>query len=201
MSWIVIAIVVLLAAFGPLLWFRPSARDKRLTALRARARAADLNVDIKALATLNPAPNERVSASGASREHSRLLALYSLILPRRLRYVSAFRLFRKPGPTEPPVTRGAVAVDDQWLFDPDCQYPPENGWPRVWEVLAPLAIDLPADVAAISLEPRELGVYWAEGAQHDESSVTQLAALLGQMATAVAQLDEALGRLEVDDDS
>lgn len=201
MSWIVITVIVLLAAFGPLLWLRPSARDKRLNALRTQARHLDLNVDVKSLPTLNPTPTERVSAGGAARDHSRLLAVYSRILPRRLRHVSGFRLLRAPAAGAPPISRGVVAIDVQWLFDPDQQFPPSAGWPAVWQALAPLASQLPDDVAAISLEPRQIGVFWGEGAEHGVNLVADLAAVLEQMANAVTALDERLGTLERDGDS
>lgn len=201
MSWIVITVIVLLAAFGPLLWLRPSARDKRLNAMRAKARALDLNVDVKALPTLNPSPTERVSAAGAKRDHDRLLAVYSRILPRRLRHISSFRVFRAPPAGAPQISRGVIALDAGWLFDPDLSYPPDQGWPQVWKALLPGADSLVADVAAIGLGPREISVYWAEGADHDVNTVVQMAETLGLMASAVAALDEQLGAQEVDDDS
>lgn len=201
MSWIVIAVVVLLAAFGPLLWLRPSAKDKRLTALRARARTLNLNVDVKALKLLNPSASERVSAGGAARDHSQLLAVYTLILPRRLRHISGFRLLRAPRAGELPASRGAVAVDAQWLFDPDSRFPPEQGWPAVWEVLAPLAEQLPPDTPALLLGAREIGVFWAESAESGDAAVTALAATLEQMAAAVSDLDQRLAVQSNNDDS
>ncbi|MFK7915452.1 MAG: hypothetical protein AB8B93_16170 [Pseudomonadales bacterium] len=201
MSWIVITVIVLLAAFGPLLWFRPSARDKRLNAMRARARELDLNVDVQALPTLNPEPTERVSAAGVKRDHSRLLAVYSLILPRRLRHVSDFRVFRVPATDAPAITRAVIEVGSDWVFDPDQSYPPVSGWPQSWEALAPLAAELVADVAAIRLGAREIGVFWAEGAEHDVNTVAQIADVLARMVAAMGHLDEQLGIKEVDDDS
>lgn len=77
MVWLIVAIV-LLAAFGPVLYLRPSARDKQLTRLRESARRHGLAVDIKAVPKLDAAPQERVSASGVERHPTELCASYRL---------------------------------------------------------------------------------------------------------------------------
>ena len=46
MTWLLI-ILVLVVAFGPVLWLVPSKRDKRLAALRSRARSAGLIVEMR----------------------------------------------------------------------------------------------------------------------------------------------------------
>lgn len=189
MSWILIAALVLVAAFGPLLWLKPSAKDKRLTALRARARTANLTVDIKPLTALNPRAEERVSAGGAVRDHSRLVALYSLILPKQLRTISGFLLHRAPHAQEASITRAAIAVEPGWYFDPDLEYPPALGWPQSWQALQPLTDRLPEDVLALVLEPRAIGVYWAESAGSEVTSVDQIAWVLAQMSAALTELE------------
>lgn len=189
MSWIVIALIVLLAAFGPIMWLRPSAKDKRLTALRARARSLDLNVDIRPLERLNPTAEQRVSAAGAERDTSELLAVYEHLLARRLRHISAFRLFRAPGPDAAPITRAAVTVAGGWLFDPAASFPPATGWPAALQALEAHLPALPADVRALAVEPRSVGVYWGETAGRGVESVDALAATLAAMGQALAALD------------
>jgi hypothetical protein len=190
MSWIVIAVIVLLAAFGPVMWLRPSAKDKRLTALRARARSLDLNVDIRPLERLNPTAEQRVSAAGTERDTSELLAVYEHHLARRLRHTAPFRLFRAPGPDAAPVTRAAVPVTDGWLFDPAASFPPEAGWPAALSAVERHLPSLPQDVRALAVEPRSVGVYWAERAGSDIEAVDNLAQALTAMGQALAAADD-----------
>lgn len=198
MSWIVIAVIVLLAAFGPIMWLRPSAKDKRLTALRARARSLDLNVDIRPLERLNPTAEQRVSAAGTERDTSELLAVYEHHMGRRLRHTARFRLFRAPGPDAAPVTRAAIAVSDGWLFDPGASFPPDAGWPGALRALEPHLPDLPADARALAVEPRSVGVYWAERAGSDLEAVDNLARVLTAMGQALAAADDRADRADSD---
>ena len=66
MSWIIIIGVFILAA-GPLFYFMPTAKDKRLTALRMRARQLGFTIQLDALFKLDPSADERVTAGGQAR--------------------------------------------------------------------------------------------------------------------------------------
>ena len=57
MTWLLI-ILVLVVAFGPVLWLVPSKRDKRLSALRSRARSEGLIVEMRRIPKPNPAPED-----------------------------------------------------------------------------------------------------------------------------------------------
>ncbi|MEM1229866.1 MAG: hypothetical protein AAGI15_04965 [Pseudomonadota bacterium] len=199
MSWIVIALIVLLAAFGPVMWLRPSARDKRLTALRARARELGLNVDVRPLEQLNPSAAQRVSAGGAKRDTTVLLAVYESFLERRLRHIEPFRIFRAPAGNEAPMTRAAVEVAPGWVFDPDAAYPASQHWLATLAVLAPALEELPGDVAALALGPRSLAVYWRETAGSSVETVDDLARLLGRIGAAIGQLDTTFAPASGDD--
>ncbi|MGI9324663.1 MAG: hypothetical protein ACR2PZ_05540 [Pseudomonadales bacterium] len=201
MSWILIAGLVLLAAFGPILWLKPSAKDKRLTALRERARNKNLMVDIKPLVLLNPSAEQRVSSSGARRDPAELLAVYSLILPKRLQQISGFTLHRAPAENARPISRGAVPVEPGWFFDPEQTYPPASAWPQSWEKLQILAEQLPQDVLALVVEPRKLGVYWSESAGSDVTAVDHIATTLELMGRALADLEAQLTAQSRDNDS
>ena len=61
MTWLLI-ILVLVVAFGPVLWLVPSKRDKRLSALRSRARAEGLIVEMRRIPKPDPAPRATRSA-------------------------------------------------------------------------------------------------------------------------------------------
>jgi hypothetical protein len=64
--WIII-IVIMLVAFGPLMWLRPSRRERRQAALRQRAYQEGMRVELRRLPKREPAPEERLSASGRAR--------------------------------------------------------------------------------------------------------------------------------------
>ena len=122
MSWLIIT-VVLLIAFGPVLWLIPSQRDKRLAALRLAARQAGLNVEIEHLPKLNASAEERVSAGGVIRDPVVECAAYSHMLERRLYLLPHWRLLKDAQGDDGPVPG--------WTFNPV----PERTnpyWSRLW---------------------------------------------------------------------
>ena len=58
MVWIII-IVVLLVAFGPVLYLLPTKKDRRLAALRQQARLVGFVVELKPVRKLNPDARDR----------------------------------------------------------------------------------------------------------------------------------------------
>jgi hypothetical protein len=63
MTWLIIGLI-LLAAFGPVLWLVPSRKDRHLSALREQARLEGLVVELRRLPKLQPSAHERVTAGG-----------------------------------------------------------------------------------------------------------------------------------------
>lgn len=175
MTWFLIILAVLVIGFGPVLWLRPTARDRRQAALRARARTIGFGLDIKALPKIDAAPEERVSAGGRERDASELIAVYRWTLARKLTPLSSCRFLRGPVEREP--SRPSVRVAAGWYMDPEVAFPPE-GWSWLERVLVPRLDTLPVDVRALGLEARSISVYWREGPSTEVADVDQLKSLV-----------------------
>jgi len=145
-QWIVIGLV-LLAAFGPVLWLLPSANDRRLTKLRGRARTLGLEVEIVRLPDVNAAPEERVTAGGRRREPTVAATAYRLPCPRKLTRAPAWRLLRG----------GDVGPLSGWQWDGA-----PAGSPAYWAKLAPVLARLPADALACAAQPHAVCCWWRE---------------------------------------
>ena len=81
MVWIIVG-VILIAAFGPIFYLRPSPRDKQVAKAREAARRAGLVVEMARLEKLNATAPEKVSAGGKARDASYEVATYRRRLPR-----------------------------------------------------------------------------------------------------------------------
>ncbi|MFM8355360.1 MAG: hypothetical protein ACKOBM_10705 [Gammaproteobacteria bacterium] len=178
MVWLIIG-VVLLAAFGPLLWLMPSRRDRRLSALRTAARRAGLTVEMVMLPRLDVAPEERVNSGGRVQAPARTIAVYRYPLPRRLRHLPGWRIFR---------ARNGLPALPGWVFAVAAR--PDH--PRLRAAMDTLAsaIDaLPDGVLAVDCEAQQVGVYWQEPPGSDAASVVALAAWLVRVADALVGCD------------
>lgn len=100
MVWIIVG-VILIAAFGPIFYLRPSPRDKQIAKAREAARRAGLIVEMQRLDKLNATAPEKVSAGGKARDASYEVATYRRRLPR--------------APIEPPVWKMVHAPDEKRL--------------------------------------------------------------------------------------
>jgi hypothetical protein len=181
MAWILI-VVLLLVAFGPILWLMPSRRDKRLNALRGAARQAGLAVELVRLPRLDVAPGDRVNAGGRAVDTARELAVYRLPLPRSFEQLPAWRAFR---------AANGLPAWPGWVFATDAR--PDH--PRLAAVIATLASQVAAlrpDVAAIECETRRIGLYWLESPGATPETVSELGAWLRNAGLALLQLDAAL---------
>lgn len=178
MVWLIIG-VVLLAAFGPILWLLPSRRDRRLSALRTAARQAGLTVEMVMLPRLDVAPEERVNAGGRVQTPARDIAVYRYPLPRRLRHLPAWRIFR---------AKNGLHALPGWVFAVTER--PDH--PRLGATMACLstAVEmLPDEVLAMDCGSQQVGVYWREPPGSDAASVAELAGWLVRAADALVALD------------
>jgi len=186
MTWLIIA-VVLLVAFGPVLWLVPSRRDRRLAALRSAASRQGLVVELARLPNLTPSAEERVSAGGRRRDSVIECAQYRRVLPTALRHLPAWRLRRGGDP-------GAAAElkvsqwPGVWGFEHACRPPlaQRSLADRMLAATAGAAADLPEDVLAVAFEPRQLSAFWLEKPGADAEV---LADVLERMADALAVLE------------
>ena len=193
MTWLLI-ILVLVVAFGPVLWLVPSKRDKRLSAMRSRARSEGLIVEMRRIPKPDPAPEERVSAGGKVREPVMECASYGLPLPRALKFLPAWRMVRKAAEDGPDPFA-------EWQYD---QRPKGEGRAYLDAVLPKaesLLTALPADVAALEVSARMVLAYWLEKPGSTEATVPELAADLGAFADSLSSLDQEIEAARTSDDS
>ncbi len=183
--WIVIALIMLVA-FGPLLWLRPSPRERRLGRLRQRAYGHGMRVELRRLPGQDLAAEERVSAGGKPRDTSQECAAYIWPLARRLRMLPGLRMLRGDA--------GGSAGAAGWSFEAG-KRPADARLDTLLEALRPLVERLPEDVAALEIEQLTVAGYWLEGADAAPERVDDLAARLSEMADLLTGLD---ARLEAD---
>jgi hypothetical protein len=193
MTWVLI-VLVLVIAFGPVLWLVPSKRDKRLSAMRSRARSEGLIVEVRRIPKPDPDPEDRVSAGGKVRNPVIECASYALALPRSLKVLPAWRVLRK-------ASDGRPDPFDDWQYD---QRPKGEGRAHLDAVLALAAMtldELPEDVVALEVSPRMVLAYWLERPGSNEQSVPPLAATLKDFAAALGRLEAEIEAARVGDDS
>ena len=180
MTWLIIG-VILLAAFGPVLWLLPSPRDRHLSALRQQARKEGLVVELRRLPKLDAAPEERVSAGGKLREPLVECMAYSHVLGRRLQMLGAWRVLRYDQEPDEKIPQG-------WIIDPVMRAArPEVDRVREW--LQPLLSALPEDVVALEFTGSAVGAYWLENASASVATVTELGSLLAKFGEQMRVLD------------
>ena len=196
MTWILIA-VVLLVAFGPVLWLVPSRKDKRLTALRARGRAEGLVVELRRIPKPDPEPGDRVTAGGRVKTPVLECASYGYTLKRKLRHLPGWRVVRTPE------SEKSAAPDplSDWRYDKRPTGDARQYLTEMLELVIPLLEALPGDVVAFEIDPRMLLVYWLEKPGTTEDSVSAVAGLLKRLEGALAGLEEEISVAIDSDDS
>lgn len=181
MTWILIGLV-LVVAFGPILWLVPSKRDKRLAAMRARARSEGLLVEMRRIPKPDPRPEDRVSSGGRVRNPVIECASYSQPLQRGLKFLPGWRLIRKPA------SEAADPFPD-WQYDVRPEGEGRAYLPEMLEVAPDCLKRLPADVVAIEVAPRMVLAYWLERPGTNADTVSDLAVVLREFQDALSGLD------------
>ena len=176
MSWIIIIGVFILAA-GPLFYLMPTAKDKRLTALRMRARQLGFTIQLDALFKLDPSADERVTAGGQARSTKTECMRYQLPLGRTLNYLPPITLQRLPAvPTVPTTTvmegwgLAADAVTTSGATDSLAKNTAtwqQQG--RLLESIRQALLELPDDVLGIAIDGRCVGVFWLERSSKEQA--------------------------------
>lgn len=191
MTWLIITIV-LLAAFGPVLWLVPSKRDRRLTKIRQEARAEGLSVEIQHLPKTNPSAADRVSPGGVIREPTVECAAYSHALRRKLRFLPRLRLLKAEG--------ASVGPRDGWIYDP---LPDRSSryLERASQTLDDLFPQLPEDVLGVEITERMASVFWLEGPGCGVEQVGEIAEQLRALESRLLALDEQIEAEISDEDS
>jgi hypothetical protein len=185
-TWLII-IVILLVAFGPILWLRPSARDRRQSALRAQARKDGLQVEIRRYPKLDLQPEERVTSGGKPLDVQLEAAVYLTPLDPKLRHLPSWRVLR---------AADGLPAWPGWVFGVGAR-PEHPELRRVLAELEPLVAELKDDVKALECDPLALGAYWLERPGTGPADVTSLADWLRRAAARLTALDEVLAEGEV----
>lgn len=190
---IIIIAVTIALVIGPLLWLRPTPRDRQLQRLRGQARSRGLNVSIREIPDPDPRPQDRVSSGGKLLQPSLNVALYQL--PLRLpgnveaRHAPDWEVIRLQrdvrSEVEDEVSAGLLAG---WRFS-------RPGLPLVESVVGRLSQALamaPRGTAKVEGNAAAVGVYWHE--RGAESEVDTIAALLESLRLLQLECSEAAAR-------
>ncbi|MCR9277421.1 MAG: hypothetical protein NXH85_05560 [Pseudomonadaceae bacterium] len=178
MVWLLIALI-LVVAFGPLFYLRPSPRDRRLAALRAKAVSEGLVVEISHLEKRNASAEERVNSAGRERHPKISLALYRQPLTRKLRLLEPLRLQRDGD------GRGEIAG---WHLTGSLTPPRSDFFPVMSELLA----SMPQGVEAFDIDSRFVSVFWRESKAEDEAALLIIARNLRHAADYLQEVEAEL---------
>lgn len=151
MAWWVI-VLLLVAAFGPVLWIMPSPRDRFLAKLRTGARTRGLLVELTQLPDLAAPPEARVSAGGKRREPTIACSAYRLPLPRSVKHAPCWRALAQPALDSPP-----DSPLEGWTLDDD-----PDADPQYWDHVRALVGSVPVQMLAIETGRSQVSVYWRE---------------------------------------
>lgn len=187
MNWLIIALI-LIAAFGPIVWMVPSRTDRRLANMRARARVHGMQVEVTQLADLNAPPSARVTAGGRRLEPTVRCAVYRVGLHRLAKAAPRWKIIRSPDPGGAPIPG--------WRWDSAA-----DGDAVYWQQVADVVGTLPADALACAADSSEVACWWRERAGAEDAiarvdalhdSLTKLVEIQ-RLADVRATPDEAVG--------
>jgi len=192
---IIIAMTIALVV-GPLLWLRPTPRDRQLERLRGHARKRGLNVGIRDIPDPDPRPEDRVSSGGKALDPTLNVALYQL--PLRLpgsvetRHVPEWEVVRLQHDVRSEVEdEGSAGLLPGWRFS-------RPGLPLVEAVVGRLSEALshaPRGTAKVDGDASAIGLYWHE--RGSESEVDAIADLLESLRLLQLECSEAAAREDV----
>ncbi len=185
MVWIII-IVVLLVAFGPVLYLLPTKKDRRLAALRQQARLVGFVVELKPVRKLNPDARDRVTAGGEVRVPQHDSVAYGLGLRSRLEHLKPWRLLKGAGTPQP---MAGWVLDENTTKDRDFDY---------LEAFESLFARLPSDTVAMELGVRSVTCYWLEKYPADAATVNALHEVMAILGGQLCDRDEQIAA-EIED--
>ncbi|MCC5888104.1 MAG: hypothetical protein JJT88_16845 [Gammaproteobacteria bacterium] len=191
---IIIAFTIALVV-GPLMWLRPTPRDRQLERLRGHARKRGLNISIREIPDPDPRPQDRVSSGGKVLQPSLNVALYQLPLrlPGRVegRHAPDWEVIRLRhdvrSDVEDEVSAGLLSG---WRFS-------RPGLPLIEGVvgrLSELLAGAPRGTAKVEGDASTVGLYWHE--RGAEAEVDAIADLLEALRLLQIEVSEAAAREE-----
>ena len=187
MIWLIVGFVFL-AAFGPIMWLRPSRRDRFLAKLRDEARRMGLVVEISQIPKINPTSSDRVSAGGVEREPIVVCTAYRLPIRLRFEKVPTWFLLRNDD--------GDNISNDLlgWVQHskiPGLNLPPDTV--RYWSEIRKIVDGFEDHCIAIEANSSALSWYWLENKGEWEPAVlvAEIAQRLYLMESLQSRADEA----------
>lgn len=187
MVWLIVGFVFL-AAFGPIMWLRPSRRDRLLVKLRDEARGRGLSVEITQIPKINPSSNDRVSPGGIVREPIVVCSAYRL--PTRQRYENVPTWFLLRDERGDGVSNGLLGWVQHGKI-PVLGLPPDPvGY---WSEIGKIVDGLEDHCVAIEANLGTLSWYWLENVEEREPAVivAEIAQRLNLMESLQRRADEA----------
>ena len=170
---------MLAVIIGPVLYLVPNAKDKRLTALRMKARGMGLTIQLSSVAKLDPTADERVSAGGKHRDPRIACAAYQL--PMGQNDLMRGHLTLQPMPTAPTVSVREVLPG--WALTEE-----RNGLWATYDrhgagvaALNKAAQRLPKDCLGVAIDHRFVACYWREQATAESEILEALYAALVEL--------------------
>ena len=174
MTWLIVGLL-LLAAFGPIVWLIPSRAERRLARMRTHARRIGLLVQLTPIRKRNASPSERVTPAGTPKTPTILCAAYRLAFQRPINHLPAWKADRDAA--------GGGGPIEGWVWDVAPTGPEASSLSRVWHLLA----TLPADALAVEATRLDVGCWWLERAT-DTDAEKAVDSLLKVLGTVVEEL-------------
>lgn len=149
------------------MYILPSAKDKRLAALRERARTVGLNVKLAHIDQVDPEPHERVSSAGQKKYPQVACTAYQLSHDvAHLQQIDDQVILRLPATATVSVDEvypgwGGVAGGDLSIFQRD-------------EFFARWLEELPSEVIAVGVGGRFVSCFWRESGTAESGLIEQL---------------------------
>jgi hypothetical protein len=189
-GWLILLLLV--AAFGPVLWILPSRRDRLLAKLRSEARRRGLLVELTQVPDLAAPLEARVSAGGKPRTPMLSCTAYRQPMPRAVNHAPRWRLLALT-PGIAPRAGGDAGPVPGWVFDGAAA-----GDDRYWQGCADRLSRLPEVAVGVEADRNQVGVLWRE-----RVDIEQIDSMLDNLAEALQGLadwqweveQEALARL------
>lgn len=172
MGWL-IAIFVVALVIGPLMYIKPTNKEKRISALRLAARSAGLNVKLSSLPVLDPELTERVTAGGEVKQPEKSCVAYQKSVSGDATVTLELLFLRVPDSPTVPVE----IVFDGWAI-----HTGTDVWPdvdaSVRSTIESILNKAPEVCIGLGIDARFLSCYWLENGPEDGPEVNQICEFL-----------------------
>ena len=168
MGWL-IAIFVVALVIGPLMYLKPTNKEKRISALRLAARSAGLNVKLSSVPVLDPEPTERVTAGGEFKQPEKACVAYQKTFSGDSAVPLDVLILRIPNSPTVPFD---LAVEG-WALTSGIETW-QNVDKKVHDVVKKVLDQAPEFCIGLGVDARFLSCYWYENGSEDGPEVAQI---------------------------